>query len=594
MCMGVVCSRSSPFLYVQFQDEERCSQQLCFSDPLEVITAGCVAEVRPALRAIERGVGAGLYAVGYVAYEAAPAFDSALCVRDDAVLPLLWFGLFRGPDAVGFTHDDGVFEVSGWEPLISRCGYERALGVVRAAIGRGDTYQVNYTLRLQARFAGDDFAFYRRLCRAQRAAYCAYFNLGRYRVLSVSPELFFHRAGDSIVTRPMKGTVLRGRWGAEDRAQAAWLAGSEKNRAENLMIVDLLRNDLGRIAQVGSVSVSELFRVEAYRTVFQMTSTVGAQVRAGVSLEDVFGALFPCGSVTGAPKVSTMRLIAALEEQPRGVYCGAIGMVAPSGAATFSVAIRTMVLDSVTGVAEYGVGGGITWDSTVAEEYAEALGKAAVLMEEWPGFALLETMRLAQGRFVLLGRHLDRIQASAAYFDIPLDRVAIGALLQREALTHAVGCWRVRLLVAVDGEVRLEFVPLQDFSGAVLKVALARRPIARDDRFLFHKTTRRAVYDERRAECPDVYDVLLWNEQGEVTEFTTGNVVVSLQGQRWTPPCASGLLAGTLRAELLEQGLIRERVIRCEDLALASDVWLISSVRGWVAVQLVAVGFGGG
>jgi len=394
-----------------------------FADPVAVIVAERVSEVCPALRAVQEAVRArGLWAAGYVAYEAAPAFDPALRTHADAPsIPLAWFGLFRSPRPVspGGSSRTGAFEVSEWQPSLARDEYAQRVQAVKAAIADGATYQVNLTMRLRARFAGDDYAYYQALREAQRAPYGAYLNLGRWRILSASPELFFRWSDGRIVTRPMKGTAARGRWAEEDAQQAEILHRSEKERAENVMIVYLLRNDLGRIAVPGTVTVPDLFTVETYPTVLQMTSTVAATPRLDTTLEQVFAALFPCGSVTGAPKVSTMRLISALEDSPRGVYCGAIGYLSPEGEAVFNVAIRTVVVDAEAGTAEYGVGGGVTWDSTVAAEYAEIETKAAVLAAEpSPAFDLVETLRLEQGLYYLLERHLARLSSSTKYFDI--------------------------------------------------------------------------------------------------------------------------------------------------------------------------------
>ncbi|HKP72868.1 MAG TPA: chorismate-binding protein, partial [Pyrinomonadaceae bacterium] len=316
-----------------FVSREGKPSRLTFTDPVETLAADSVDEVRDCLRAVQRASDEGLYAAGYVAYEAAPAFDRSLVVRGRAMRPLLWFGIFDRPAEITSPLSRGDYQLSQWEPSVGRGVYDRNVGAVREAIARGDTYQANYTLRMRARFEGDALAFYQHLQAAQRAPYGAYLNAGRYQILSASPELFFRREGTRIVTRPMKGTVGRGRWCEEDDALGAWLANSEKNRAENVMIVDLLRNDLGRIADVGSVRVENLCEVERYPTVFQMCSAVGARLRRETTLEEIFAALFPCGSVTGAPKVSTMRLIAALEDSPRNVYCGAVGMLAPRGEA---------------------------------------------------------------------------------------------------------------------------------------------------------------------------------------------------------------------------------------------------------------------
>jgi len=384
----------------------------------------------------------------------------------------------------------------------------------------------------------------------------------------------------------MKGTAARGRWREEDEAAAARLEASEKERAENLMIVDLLRNDLGRVAETGTVKVEELFRVERYPTVLQMTSTVAATLREGVTLDELFAALFPCGSVTGAPKVSTTRFIAALEDSPRGVYCGAVGFVAPGGDAAFNVAIRTVVVDKETGEAVYGTGGGFTWDSTPGGEYADALAKAKLLTEDAPDFELLETMRLDGSGYRLLEEHLARLAASADYFDIPADVAGAREALARHAGEHAGAARRVRLLVSQDGRARVESEPLAGLPPGPLRVALALTPVRRSDRFLCHKTTNRGQYEARRAEVAGVFDVLLWNEEGELTEFTNGNVVVELGGECWTPPRACGLLAGTFRAELLRGGGVAERVLTKDDLAHAARVWFVNGVRGWVEVGM--------
>lgn len=552
-----------------------------FTNPFEVITTSDSGEVRAALREVERAARAGAYAVGFVAYEAAPAFDGALVVRD-AATPLVWFGLFDAPARQGVG--GGVYSSSAWEPSETRDAYERNVREVREAIARGDTYQANYTFRLRARFVGDAFAFYERLRAAQPTRFGAYLDAGRFKILSASPELFFRRRGSRILTRPMKGTAARGRWTEEDDAVCRALARSEKNRAENIMIVDLLRNDLGRVAETGTVRASSLFKVERHPTVFQMTSAVGARLREGATLEEIFAALFPCGSVTGAPKVSTTRLLARLESSSRGVYCGAVGCVTPGGDATFNVPIRTVVVDAFEGTAEYGTGGGVTWDSTPGGEYEEALEKARLLTEDPSGFELLETLRLEAGRYHLLEEHVARLKSSARYFDFHLSESRVREALAEHASAHATQTpRRVRLLVSREGGVRVESREHEETRGT-RRVALARTPVDRRERFLYHKTTRRGVYESRRAERPGVFDVLLWNEEGELTEFTNGNLVVELEGHRLTPPRVCGLLAGTLRETLLRAGEISERVLKREDLSRATRCWLINGVRGWVEV----------
>jgi para-aminobenzoate synthetase/4-amino-4-deoxychorismate lyase len=580
-------------LVFDFADELGAPKRISFRNPVGVIVAASAGDVRAAVREVQAAAGAGYYVAGYVGYEAAPALDAALAVRRGAKIPPLWFGVFDCPARQDAHESPGAYSVSEWSPDVDRHTYERNFRLAHEAIARGDTYQINYTFMLRARFAGDDFAFYQRLAASQRADYCAYLSVGRFAVVSASPELFFRWRGGKIIAKPMKGTARRGRWLEEDDALAAELAASEKNRAENLMIVDLMRNDLGRVAEFGSVSVRAPLVVERYPTVLQMTSTVEAKVRARVSLEDVFAATFPCGSVTGAPKVSTMRLIAALEGSPRNIYCGSVGFVAPDGEAVFNVAIRTALVDREAGTAEYGVGGGITWDSVAAEEYDEALAKSALLREGSPRFSLLETLRLEGGEYALLQRHLRRLDESARYFGFAVSPGAARDALTEHAASFPVEARRVRLLASAGGEIRVESAALEGLPTEPLRVVLAAAPVRRADRFLYHKTTRREVYDLHRARHPAAFDVLLWNEDGEMTEFTNGNLVVEIGGQRLTPARESGLLAGTMRAELLESGEIREAVVKRSDLARCSRLWLVNGVRGWVNVRLAGMSAAG-
>jgi para-aminobenzoate synthetase/4-amino-4-deoxychorismate lyase len=601
-------STEAPFLRFDFADTLGLPGPVCFTQPERVIVAHDVSEVAAALRAVEEGTRQGLYAAGYIAYEAAPAFDDALVTQaSGAEQPLVWFGLFRGPQPAppsaappsAATADASATTSTSWtwQPDITPAQYRAGIDAVKEAIARGDTYQVNYTFRLRAHIddeggALDLDARYLQLANAQRAPYSAHLNLGRWRVLSLSPELFFRIRGGRITTKPMKGTAPRGRWCEEDEERAAWLAASEKNRAENVMIVDLARNDVGRIAEVGSVRAVSLFEVERYPSVFQLVSTVEGTLRERTTLADVFGALFPAGSITGAPKSSSMRLIASIERAPRGVYCGAIGFVTPSGDAIFSVAIRTAAIDTHTGRTEFGVGGGVTWDSTTDAEYAEALSKA-VCLSPVPAFDLLETMKLEDGVIVRRERHVERMRQSAAYFDMPFDAARIDAVLDTlRASLEGEGPHRVRLLLSPLGVPRVQSTPLAPSSAdgvtmrTPLPVVLAKTPVSSQDVFLFHKTTNRAVYKAHARAHPDAFDVLLWNEACEVTEFTIGNVIAEIDGERYTPPRRCGLLGGTLRAELLEQGAIRERVITLDALSSATRLWLINSVRGSIEVRL--------
>ncbi len=546
---------------------------------------------------VEAGLRAGCHAAGFVSYEAAPGFDPVLIAKPPGEMPLVWFGLFDAAQSRPATAGEAAVDAGPacgppicWEPDVTPGEYQDGVEAVREAIVRGDSYQANYTFRLRASAAPRNAAaLYRRLAPDQRAPYSAHLDLGRWQILSLSPELFFRIDNGLITTKPMKGTAPRGMSVDDDAARAAWLRSSEKNRAENVMIVDLARNDIGRVAEIGSVRATKLFDVECYPSVFQMVSTVQGRLRPGTTLTEVFTALFPAGSITGAPKASSMRLIETIERGPRGVYCGAIGYAAPNGNAVFNVAIRTATIDTATERAEFGTGGGITWDSLVHDEYAEALSKAACL-EPMPAFDLLETMRLEHDEFARLDGHLARLRRSAAYFDRPFAEGTIREALAAHAQLHPGGRRRVRMRVDAAGKPHLTSEPFTATADTPQAVVLASTPVSRADRWLYHKTTRRAVYDRLRAEHPHAFDVLLWNEADELTEFTIGNLVVEIDGERWTPPVACGLLPGVFRESQLEAGAIRERVLTRADLPRATRVWLINSVREWVDVRLAPGG----
>ena len=571
------------------------------SEPVGVLEARAPAEVPDVIAAAEAAAARGLWVAGFVAYGAGPGLDPELSARvrppNDpfAAMPLAWFAMFERRETIPSLEpprtEPPTIDASPWRPSVDRRTYDAAIDRIRDLIAAGDTYQVNYTLRLRARIAGEARGFYRDLCLAQRGGYATFLDVGRYRVLSASPELFFRIDGDRIMTRPMKGTAPRGRWLAEDEEIAGRLASSEKERAENVMIVDLLRNDLGRICRAGSVQVERMLDAERFETVWQLTSTVAGDLRPGTSLVDVFGALFPSGSVTGAPKVRTTQIIAELEDVARGVYCGGIGYLSPPGSgearANFNVAIRTVELDSETGTAEYGVGGGITFDSTSANEYEEALAKARVLTDVRPAFELFETLPYEpDAGFGDLDQHLARLGSSATYFGFRLDPEAAIASLKTAVAERGTPCG-VRLALARDGTVETQVRDLPPEHAEPVGVALDDEPVDPCDVWLFHKTTRRAPYERRRERRPDVDDVLLVNDRGEVTESTIANLAVRLDDAWVTPPLDAGLLPGTRRAALLADGTLTERTVTIDELQACDEIALVSSLRGWRRALLV-------
>ncbi|MEO8276526.1 MAG: aminodeoxychorismate synthase component I [Thermoanaerobaculia bacterium] len=563
-----------------------------FEDPVESFVAATAEEVPDLLARVERATESGLWSVGCVDYEAAPAFDPALRVRPrpvDSREPFASFSLFTAPQSRE--------PVTMWQPAKLRdlracLGVEEhaaAVAAIHAAIAAGETYQVNFTFVLEAGFDGDPEALFWRLAPASGAPHAAFLDLGESALVSLSPELFFERRGDLIVMRPMKGTRPRGRYLEEDERLASELVNSPKERAENLMIVDMIRNDLGKLAETGTVAVEKLLEAERYPTVWQMTSTIAAQTRA--SLPELFRALFPCASVTGAPKARTMDWITRLESRPRGIYCGAIGWVAPGGLSCFSVAIRTAVVDCERGKLEYGVGSGVVWESQASAEYQECLTKGRALEAQPRTFSLFETMLWRPGCGVhLLDGHLSRLVTSAKFFGFQLDELALREIVTAELETlqwKETSRQRLRLELASDGRVTLtrKHFPSERRHWTVL---LASRPVASQDTALFHKTTHREIYDAaleeaRAAECDEA---ILWNERGELTEGTRTNLILEMGGERLTPARDSGLLAGVFRQSLLDRRKVREAVLQKSDLVRADRILLVNALRGWIPATL--------
>lgn len=564
--------------------------RLGFGAPSRVLVARTAAEVHPVLDAVEALAREGRWCVGYLRYEAAEAFDRAFAVHavhaEDG--PLAWFGVhdeaLPWPEAPG---DDAAPSID-WQPGISRADFDRRMQAIHRAITDGELYQLNYTAALHARFDGDAQTLFMALRQAQPDGYTAFIDIGEEQVLSVSPELFFDWRGDRILTRPMKGTAPRGATPAEDEALAQRLRTVPKERAENVMIVDLIRNDLSRVARPFSVRVPRLFHTEALPTVWQMTSDVEALVREGTTLADVFGALFPCGSITGAPKVSAMRMIRELEPEARGVYCGAVGIVRPGGHATFNVPIRTVTLRN--GEARCGIGSGITADARADAEWEEWHHKRAFLdragQASTPSFDLLETLALADGELRDAPAHLARMAAAAAHFGRPWNEETVSHCLDGLKARHAAGMWRVRLLLDAQGTPRAEAFTMEA-PPARVRLQLAERPFdeAHGD-FTRFKTTRRAHYEAFAPTAPGVFDTLLWNRDREITECTRGNIALLLDGRWVTPPLHCGLLNGIGRANRVRSGQLAEAVVRVDDLPRVRALAFVNSLRGWLDADL--------
>jgi para-aminobenzoate synthetase/4-amino-4-deoxychorismate lyase len=576
-----------------------------FLNPAETIVAHQLDEIPRVFARIEAALREGFHVAGFFSYECGTHFKrSAGASAEAGELPLAWLGLYRNPFV--FDHALGRFEGPAPElpsaipaqsdlDLIPRGltleiapeEYGARILEIKEYIAAGDTYQVNFTDRVSFPVQATPSALYAALSRQQPVAYGAFLNVAGQHILSFSPELFFRIDGGRIVTRPMKGTMARGRDAAEDRLAALWLQNDEKNRSEHVMIVDLLRNDLGRICQTGSVVVEDLFSVEKYETLLQMTSTIAGVLRPGVGYYEIFRSMFPSGSITGAPKLRTMEIIRELEQRPRGVYSGAIGFISPGGSSVFNVAIRTMVMKD--GLACMGVGGGIVADSDLRDEYRECQLKAAFLTRARPQFQLIETM-LWEKEFRLLPLHLDRLEASAAYFDFSFDRDAVLKRLLALSDSFEDGTrQRVRLLLYANGKIAVDNSELQAEPDS-LRVKISGQRTSSTNVFLRHKTTLREFYDhELAAARAEGFDELLFiNENGELTEGAISNLFLERAGKLLTPPLACGLLPGVYRRHLLEtRPNAEERVLTLADLRTADAVYLCNSVRGLRAVKSI-------
>jgi para-aminobenzoate synthetase/4-amino-4-deoxychorismate lyase len=579
---------------------------LLFLDPVQDIAAHTLDEVPALFEHIEQALAEGFYIAGYLSYECGYHFERFKGVTlTEQSLPLAWFGIYRRP--LIFDHETGCFDDDSSLPAtdpprkktattftesvtlaISQKDYTAKIERIKAYIAAGETYQVNFTSHVSVSAEINSDAAFATLLEQQPVAYSAFLNVAGHQILSLSPELFFKIEDGRIITRPMKGTMPRGLDSAEDTQAAIRLQNDEKNRCEHVMIVDLLRNDLGRICEMGSVQVDDIFSVETYQTLLQMTSTVSGRLRHGLTYYNIFKGMFPSGSITGAPKIRTMEIIRELEESPRGIYTGSIGYMAPHGAAAFNVAIRT--LDLHQGKAHMGVGGGIVADSDPNDEYRECLLKAEFLIRPRRDFQLIETM-LWHGEFRLLSMHLDRMESSASYFGFTFDRAAIAEQLVAEALLfEPENFYRVRLLLAEDGELTVTYAKhITNAASRTGYVHFSSERTSSKDVFLRHKTTQRKLYDSQYAKYREegFDEVIFLNERDEVTEGAISNIFIRRAGELLTPPLSSGVLPGVFRRHILEtDAAAKEKVLTLKDLESAEAIYLCNSLRGMREVRL--------
>jgi para-aminobenzoate synthetase/4-amino-4-deoxychorismate lyase len=574
---------------------------LLFSDPVEIVSAETPEQVPAALARIEAAVASGLHAAGFFSYELGYVLEPKLAALMPLTrnVPLIWLGLYKSPQemtSAEVTHwlathtRSGTYEFTDVSLAWDEDAYLSRFTQVQEKIRAGDIYQLNLTFKARFRLAGSPLTFFLDLRQKQRVAYGGIVDTGKVTVLSASPELFIEQDGRTVSTRPMKGTAPRAGTLEADALAQRQLAADVKQRAENLMIVDLMRNDIGRIAEIGSVSVTDLFTVETFRTLHQMTSGVRATLKEGIGLPELLRGIFPPGSVTGAPKIRAMELIRELETEPRGVYCGAIGHISPQGRALFNVAIRTAVVFR-DAAGEMGIGSGIVFDSQGPKEYAECLLKMKFLTDPVKPFELIETMLYEPDRgIVLLDRHLERLATSARYFAFVCDDKAVRRALA-DAVKGKTERLRVRLLLAESGAVTVTITPLPaPAADAVMRFAVSKSRVDSADIFLFHKTTRRELYDREwqlYADSMGADEVIYLNERGELAEGSRTTIFLERDGRLLTPAVSSGLLPGTLRAELIAEGRAVEAVLTLEDLEAADRVFLGNSVRGLVRATLL-------
>jgi para-aminobenzoate synthetase/4-amino-4-deoxychorismate lyase len=572
-------------------DDARAGHLRRYVAPRDVILAHDVSQIAQAFARIETALGEGRHVAGYFSYELGYALEARLqpLMPQDRRVPLLWFGVF---DAVEEHDNVTVLEhaVSGRAyagPLRhewNEAQYTSRFARVHDAIRAGDIYQANLSFRSRFAFLGDARALYLRLREKSAAAHGAFLDTGEHNILSLSPEMFFDISADGkIVVRPMKGTAARGDDVAADEAAREGLHASVKDRAENLMIVDLMRNDLSRIAARGSVEVEKLFAIETYPTLHQMTSTVTAQLPPQTRVEQIVRALFPCGSVTGTPKIRAMQIIRELEASPRGVYCGTIGHFAPDGSAQFNVAIRTLTIAGNKG--ELGIGGAIVYDSTAQSEYAECLLKARYYDSARKKLELIETLRWSPAEgFLHRSLHLARMARSAATLGIQFNAAA-AMRAPENAVSQANETMRVRLTLSEAGAFACTAATMSSAKPVVWTYAISPHRMASSDALLQHKTSWREVYENEHARFASLGcdEVLFLNERGELTEGSRTNVFVQIGGKLFTPPLSAGVLDGCLRREMIDKSECAEATLTPQDMDRAEKIWLGNSLRGLIA-----------
>ena len=562
----------------------RCPETLKwrhFQNPVEVLVTRQIDQVRDLIYTVEKFVNdRNLYAVGFVSYEASSAFNSRMITCEASRFPLVCFALFENYEILEGFGESLSIEKSNWKISLSLESYIQNIVEIRDRIESGDIYQINYTTKFRAMLNGPE-EFFKNFVSDE--PYACFIDTDEFQILSASPELFFELDGEDIKTKPMKGTAPRYDSLKLDEDSRNQLSRSTKNRAENLMITDMMRNDLSKIAMQGSVSVENAFRIEGYSTVWQMTSTVKAKTCASVL--EIFNALFPCSSITGAPKLKSMEYIKRFEKEPRDIYTGAIGIIQPNRKAVFSVGIRTALRNIFSSETVYGSGGGIVWDSKPIPEFKELCYKTRILgkVENDEVFYLFETMRFRHPVGILmLARHLERMGKGADYFGIKYSEKIALAFIKTELKSQKINFdAKLKLTLNSFGKLSLQCFRINKPFESNQLVQFVSTPVNRNDIFLYYKTNFRGVYDKAQSEVSPLVEPILFNQESEVTETNISNIVFEENGNLFTPPVECGLLSGIMRTELLQNNALRERVITKNELLKVDKVYLINALRGW-------------
>ena len=594
------------FLESSLSDKEN-RQSLLFINPLKVFCCYKTSGIKSCLNKMQQEKEKGHYLAGFLSYEAGYAFCQKPQTEKNYGFPLIWMGVFKKPAI--YDHEKGFFlnapfrlesikqakdrkscKISNLKLNIGKQEYIKNVNRIKKLIAAGDTYQVNYTTKLNFNIKGTDLALYKKLRENQPVGYGALIKTGPFSILSYSPELFFRQSKENISTRPMKGTMPRGINTQDDIKIRNFLQNDPKNRAENIMIVDLLRNDLGKISKTSSVRATRLFHVEKYKTLLQMTSTVESKLKKGIGLYDLFSSLHPSGSITGAPKIRTMEIIKTLEPEDRKIYTGSIGYIGPDNISVFNVAIRTILLNGAKG--EMGIGGAITYSSNPESEWAECKLKAKFLTR--PPFGLIETMLASKkDKVFLLDLHLKRLRTSAKFFCFDCDLKKIRTLIEKELRTLIAGeNYKLRLLLKTSGDVSVIAAVIKRHKqpAEASKIYISPNRSNPDNIYLYHKTTRRALYNRQfnRYKKQGFYDVIFLNKKDEVCEGAISNIFLKKKGLYYTPPVSCGLLPGVFREHFMktQKGRVKEKILKLEDLTNADNIYCANSVRGMVKVKL--------